>query len=254
MSHHLDLTQCVSLEMLEHLQQTSQLSLQSELFCEVDGMSGPTVVVNALTYAHYMSLWLSIVFYVASFGYRELYLLFFGLGLTIDGWINYGLRYAFKQPAPIEGCGDQYGMPSFEVQNTTFFITMGISFAIFYRTHMRFFFLVLMTCAPPAVGIAVIQLNYNTPAQVFFGCLTGILTGSLYQFLLYYVVRHWFPRIAQWRWVRAMGWVDSMATGSNLEELQRHLYYLWKKQFPGNKSISAKEAEVFFTDPLSTYE
>ena len=215
---------------MSHYEQLTAYAYQN--CCDVEHMDAP-VLFHWLALGQLASFYVSLVIFIVAWSRHEIYILFFSLGLALDGLLNYGLQQLIQDPVPVDGCGGPYGMPSFQVQHTAFFVTFALTYAQFYKSHLRLLFCITLPAFLFWVCVAQILLNFNTPAQVIVGVLVGQWSIP-YQIVLYFAVEPFFPTILGWRWVRTLGYVDTLCTGYNLKETGQRIEEIIEREFPGD--------------------
>jgi len=165
---------------------------------EVNWFSGFLV---ALDY-YPLALWLG-TFSISIYS-NDLFLALLGVWLTLDWWVNKGLRWAIRQPPPTPGCGARFEMPSFSAQEATMFITVLWLFMVLYGYRalpVRAFGLVFFA---GIVMYARVYIGLASPAQLIVGALVGLASGLLFHALVYWLVRPRVGEILAWRVCRHM--------------------------------------------------
>lgn len=155
------------------------------------------------------------LFFIGIFWFKDIYLFFVSLGLTLDSLINWGLRTLVADPVPddaIKHVDDplEYGMPSALVEHAMFASIIFLTYAFFWRVHLRFGPFVFISGYPTLVAAGQLVLKFNTPLQIVVGAAVGAILGLLYQLLLFYVVAPLFPKLMGTRIVRFCGYSNQL--------------------------------------------
>ncbi len=151
-----------------------------------DGWHRLAVLLN------YFSLWLTLVLWVGTFKYKELYLFFFSLAITLGSLLNAGLQHVIRESPITPGCGDTFENPSLITQTAFFFVATIWTFPMFWNRPIRAWWFFLLSLISPAAVYVRLFLGYNTPWQVFTGGLVGLGFAILFQGIMYFLV---FPQI-----------------------------------------------------------
>lgn len=147
------------------------------------------------------------LFFISIFWFKDIYLFFVSLGLTLDSLINWGLRQAIQDPVPDDALQRdngslEYGMPSFMVEHSMFVSIIFLTYAFFWRVKLRTGPMIFIFSYPCLVAAAQLVLQFNTPLQTVVGAAVGILLAVLYQLFLFYVVVPLFPKLMGTRLVK----------------------------------------------------
>lgn len=162
-----------------------------------------------LVTTRYSPLIITLVMYVSGLWYRELYLLLFGVGLTLDNLLNKALQMAIDERVPQKSCGGPLGMPSELAQHIAFFYAMLVTFPILYSQRMGLSKALILALGAALVYAAQVELGYNTPEQVLVGSVVGTLFGFVYQLVIYTLLYPYFNTILSWSLVDWCGYADS---------------------------------------------
>ncbi len=102
------------------------------------------------------------------------------------------------------------GMPSFEVQQTTFFVASVLIFRMQWRApHIRVLHVVALLVLHVVVSYISLFFNLNSAAQVVVGGAFGAAFALLYQLLVFCLPYPHFDAILGWRLVRWFGYADT---------------------------------------------
>jgi len=156
---------------------------------------------------------------------RDLHTFFYGLGVILNGLLNYVLKHTIKEARPSPPMGqssgyirdstklfEEYGMPSSHSQFMWFVSTYMTLFVFVRLRHQESTLLKAAWCvACLTLSILVaygrIYLHYHTWSQVAWGSFIGYAMAMLWFFLVHLVLTPLFPWIAslkvcEWLMVR----------------------------------------------------
>jgi len=138
-----------------------------------------------LATTRYVGPLLTLLMYVVGLRYKELYLLLFGLGLSLDGYTNVAWRYVLRDDARVVAtCGDAYvpfASPSYQAQHTAFFVTFALTYIGLYRPRAKLWHFLLLAVFALAVFYADRELNYHTERALLAGAYIGALNAVVWQ-------------------------------------------------------------------------
>jgi len=164
---------------------------------------------RVLVLTRYTPVFITLLMYVSGLWYKEIYLLLFGIGLSLDSAINSALQELIAEPVPEKHCGGPYGMPSDFAQHTAFLYAMLATFPILYSQRIGLLNSSILTLVVALVFAAQTHLHYNTREQVLVGSCVGALLGFAYQLGLYTFVYPYFNTILCCAPLSTFGYVDS---------------------------------------------
>jgi hypothetical protein len=191
----------------------SNLALGTVMNCQIEQGRISAMVMDIIAFTRISTLVIMIGVYGLALFQRDVYFLFLSVGLTADWALNLVLTYIIQQPAPVEGCGDYYGMPCYQCEHTAFLFAIALSFFVCYGVRVR----------PNAIAFAALLwfgaafgnyfLRYNTAGQVVVGTLIGFYFGIAYQAIIWKFVSPYFKDIEQDEWnALACGYTSSFSS------------------------------------------
>ena len=106
--------------------------------------------------------------------------------------INWGIRLAVGQPGPEFGCEPSVQVPAL----ATDLLTMSTVFLLISSSYsfdfpVRWYKLLMITIFGPLAIYSRVYLKFNTPGQLLWGVLSGLVMGILWSILIYYVLSRW---------------------------------------------------------------
>jgi len=164
-----------------------------------------------------------ITFFVAK---RDLHTLVYGIGVILNGILNYVLKHTIKEPRPNSGSHsktlgahskgvirdstklfEEYGMPSSHSQFMWFVSVYMLLFVMFRLHHQKSCFqtlwksLLCCTCLGLAglVSFGRIYLHYHTWSQVIWGMAIGSSSALIWFLIVNFLFTPCFPWIASTR-------------------------------------------------------
>lgn len=143
------------------------------------------VLTTLLAPTRYVGPLLTLLMYVAGLRYKELYLLLFGLGLSLDGYANVAWRYVLRDTErPVATCADAYApfaSPSYQAQHTAFFVTFALTYIGLYRPRAKLWHFVLLAAFAVVVFYADRRLNYHSERALLAGAYVGAFNAFVWQ-------------------------------------------------------------------------
>jgi len=168
-----------------------------------------SLISRIFVLTRFSSIAITLIMYFSGIWYRELYLLIFGIGLSLDSLLNTLLQNIIEQPVPNEGCGGEFGMPSELSQHILFFYTMLVTFPILYTQSAGIVNIAIVTLVTSFVCAAQVHLGYNDSAQVAAGAVIGSTFGFVYQMIVFLTIYPRFNWILDTWLISAFGYIDS---------------------------------------------
>ena len=184
-----------------------------------------------LVLTRYTTLAITLALYGVGLRYRELYLLLLGFGVTANGLVNWLLKLAFAQPVPVGTCGTDVlqcvarpddasvppgtlvacGMPSFEVQDTTFLVAALLLYAFHWRhPAMRSTHFALAVVWVAIVAYAHAFFAFNSAGQIVGAGVAGVGMAALWHAFVALFLYPRFDATLRWSVVQWMGYRDSL--------------------------------------------
>jgi hypothetical protein len=141
-----------------------------------------------------------VALYTFSLRWRELWLLGFGVGLTLNAFLNGVLVVLIADRVPIEGCGGPYDLPSRVAQHAAFFITSILTYSFQYRSpHFHGYYQAALAFWALIVPYALVYFNFNSGAQLLAAALVGSVFAFVWQVLvMYYLLAPHFDVVTSW--------------------------------------------------------
>jgi len=142
--------------------------------------------VLALFYYSYLVLSLLLLGYGAR--RRELWIAWFGLGLSLDALENAAAQALLRTPRLLAACGEGYAMPSTATQHAAFVTTSGVLLSMmWYAPHFRHAYYAGAHVLLAGVTASSLYFHFATPAQAFAGAALGAANAASWA-LAYYVL------------------------------------------------------------------
>lgn len=155
------------------------------LFTVLNCAAPDTALTTLLAVTRYVGPLLTLTMYAVGFYYKELYLLFFGFGLTLDGYTNVAWRFVLRDTVrAVDTCGDAYlpfQSPSYQAQHTAFFATFVLTYIGLYRPRAKLWHFFLLALFALAVFYAERRLNYHTERALLAGAYIGAFNAFVWQ-------------------------------------------------------------------------
>lgn len=155
-------------------------------------------------------LTMTLVIFGASVRRSEFIMFYGGLTLSVNLWLNYGLRRAFQQPGPAPPCGGNFQMPALATQHSVciaLFVLLVVA-AWSLRVSMRNMSVLMAFVG--TVTYARIYIGKNSAQQLMagvgFGTLMALASFFLYRWLIHPYVEH----IIRWPIVRWFGFANTL--------------------------------------------
>jgi hypothetical protein len=165
-----------------------------------------------LAIGHYAPQLITVWLFGVGVWRRQLYLVLFGFGLLFDDLVCRVGNAVLPSDASVRvspGCLPVYGDAlSYQVQQTTFFVTFGLGYAVLYRARANLHHIGLAVWLHAAVAIGMHQLNQSTREAVLAGAAVGALDALVYQTLLHWLIVPHFAYIL----ATAPRWLDCRDT------------------------------------------
>lgn len=106
--------------------------------------------------------------------------------------INWGIRLAVNVPGPQFGCEPSVQVPALATDLLTFAtLFLMIMSAYAFDFPIRWYKMLMITIFAPIAIYSRVFLKFNTPGQLLWGVLAGLVMSILWSLLIYYVLRRW---------------------------------------------------------------
>src|SRR5271165_4506964 len=130
----------------------------------------------ALAVLRYAPQTITFLLYFGGLRYRELYLLLFALGLTLNSLINVALNALIVTPPRVATCIPLHGATfSWQVQQTAFFVIFSIGFMALYRPRTKLWHIFVLLLFYVATVVATHMLNNDYSNAIVSGGAVGAL-------------------------------------------------------------------------------
>lgn len=135
-----------------------------------------------------------ILFYFASWVLRDVYLLVFGMGMTLSGMINVGFQYMLAHEwGPVERCYE--GNPSPSTNMMFFAYTAFMVYAMQHHYSVRPLVVCICTWAPVMTAFANMYFNRGGFSEQYYAALLGSAIGWVWQTFVNAVIEPRFPAL-----------------------------------------------------------
>lgn len=142
---------------------------------------------------------------------QEIYLFLLSLGLSFNWLICFFFQQVvFKQNGAFPNCGSPLQMPSFASQQIVFFQTMVAFYAICWTKKIYWTNTILLHFFSSLVVWARIFIGINTVQQLLVGAIFGLVLGTFYHCVLFYLIYPHFKTILKWKIMKWRGFEDSL--------------------------------------------
>ena len=192
--------------------------------------------------ARYLPQLLAFALYVVGLWHRELYLLFFGLGVTVSSLLNWGVNALLSEHASVRivTCVPLHGaVLSFETQQIAFFTAFLVSYICLYEapaTTLQYFLIVGVLSV---AFVGDVLLNYHREQAIISGAVLGFVLAFLYQWFLYVAAVPLFPWLERKVWVRWFDYRDTLCNTRSTSALGTSVLQMFDATFgtDGNKLV-----------------
>jgi len=173
-----------------------------------------TGVYALLRYAPYF---ITIVMYVASFWYKQIYLLFFSIGLTLDGYLNEAINDAVNRPPRMQRCPPLWGTAvAYEIEHAAFFITFALGYMSLYRPRTKLWHIALLFLWYALIVSGAHFMHFHHSDAIVNGAILGTFVALTYQVLLHWIFVPRLCRMLQNRLVVYWGYIDTLCYGDTV--------------------------------------
>jgi hypothetical protein len=204
----------VSLTLLPSRQ--SSFLFEVELFtllrCQPYEQSWSSALLALLRYAPQV---ITFLLYFGGLRYKELYLLLFGLGLSLNSVVNQLLNRLLPSEPRVTTCTPMHGAGiSWQAQQVAFFTLFSLGYAALYQARLKLWHTVALTTFLALTVLSQDALNYHTTEATVIGAVLGCLLALLYQSFLYAVIVPSFRIVLRSSLVRYLAYQDTLCFDS----------------------------------------
>lgn len=197
-------------------------------------------LTSLLALARYAPQLLTFTLYITGLWHKELYLLLFGIGMSLSTLLNWAFNSLTGDAVPprVATCIPVHGaVLSFESQQIAFFITFAMGYVVLYEAGARVWHMLLLVSIFALVFLGDHMLNYHTAEAIVAAATLGSVLAFCYQWLLYILVVPSFPYVLQSRYVRYFGYDDTLCYSVSLSSLGRYVLRGFDERFPAGDQI-----------------
>ena len=192
--------------------QATSAIFEIELFtyqnCQPYEHSWTSALLSLMRYVPHV---ITFVLYFAGLRYKELYLLLFGVGLTISSSTNQLLNGLLGAPLRVSSCVALHGPSiSWQAQQAAFFVMFSLAYASLYQARLKLWHAFALELFLALAVIAQEFLNYHTPQATIAGAALGIFVAVLWQLFLYAVIVPSFSIVLRSTFVQYMAYQDTL--------------------------------------------
>lgn len=203
-----------------------------------------TGVYALLRYAPYF---ITIALYIASFWYKQIYLLFFSFGLTLDGLINEAINDAVNRPPRTPKCPPLWGTAvAYEIETSSFFVTFILGYMTLYRPRTKLWHILLLFIWLALNVSGAHFMHFHHSDAIVNGAILGTFLALTYQVLLHWIFVPSMCRVLRYRLVRYWGYIDTLC---NADVVPRHIviHENFTREFGSNreKQLDYEKVEKF---------
>lgn len=201
-------------------------------------------MTSLLALARIMPQILTFSLYIIGFWHKELYLLLFGIGMSISTLINWGINeLAGDTTEPrVATCIPVHGaVISFESQQTAFFVTFVMGYIALYEARARIWHLLLLVAIFALVFFGDHLLNYHTAEATVAAALLGSLLAFCYQWLLYVAIVPTFPHVLRSRYMRMLNYEDTLCYTCSMTDFGRYVLSGFDARFGSSGIVTMPE-------------
>lgn len=221
----------------------ASLLLEIELWaltnCQPFQQSWMAAVLAVLRYAPQT---ITFLLFFGGLRYREIYLLLFAFGLTLNSLLNLALNALIMTAPRVATCVPLHGATfSWQVQQTAFFVIFSIGFMALYRPRTKLWHIFILLLFYVATVVATHMLNNDFANAIVSGAVVGTLMAFLYQWFLYFIIVPTFPMLLKKPWVRYWDYRDTLC---NCDTTPKHVVVLenLNMQFPYDQAMLQRDA------------
>ena len=162
----------------------------------------------------YAPYFIMIVLYVASFWYKQIYLLFFSLAMSLDGFLNEALNNRFARPWRKPGCPPLWGAAvSYQVENAAFFITFVLGYMSLYRPRTKLWHIMLLFLYYALTVSGMHFMHFHHSDAIVNGAIVGTFTALTVQVLLHWLIVPRLCHMLSLRLIVYWGYMDTLSGG-----------------------------------------
>ncbi len=202
------------------------LVVPDDAFLEVDALihtiCGPyeqswmNGVYALLRYAPYF---ITIILYVASFYYKQIYLFFVGIGLSLDGYVNSVINERIPTRPRVETCAPLWGSTvSYEVQNAAFFTTFVVGYMSLYQPRTKLWHITLVFIYFSLTISGAHFMHFHFSNAISDAAMIGAIDALVWQLLLHWILVPRLSLLLRARLIAYWGYVDTMVLGNRVSQ------------------------------------
>lgn len=188
-----------------------EVELWTLLHCQPFQQSWEAALLSLLRYAPTV---VTLVVFAIGVRYSEIYLIWFGFGLSGSDTLNWLLNELIERAPRVATCPPIFGAAiARQVQYVAFFTVFAFTYMSLYRPRLRLWQLVGVVLFYYLTIIAMHLLNYDFNDAILSGAALGTFLALAYQSFLFFVVIATFPHQLRSRLLRWWGAQDTLCVG-----------------------------------------
>lgn len=173
-----------------------------------------TWMATVLALTRYTPQVITFLMYFIGLFRKEIYLLVFGVGLSLDSTVGVLIGELVDVAPRVESCAPVHSAAvAYQVQHGAFFITFALGYMSLYRPRVKFWHLSLIVLFFVAVVVGAHLLNYYSSEAILSGAALGSMNAFIYQSLVHWLLVPYFPVFLCSRFNRYWCYADNLCTG-----------------------------------------
>lgn len=195
---------------------------------------------------------ITVLLYIAGFYYKELYLFYFGIGLYLNSELNELLNVLVVREPRIATCPPTQGAAfAWQVQQMAFFTTILLGYATLYRPRVKLWHILLVQVLFMLTVVGADMLNYHHTDAIVMGAAVGSMWALLYGSAGYFFIVPSFGFLRSTRFVRYMGYDDSLCSGANAVPACVIVLENFDKTFPDDRPLARRPVREFIAREIN---
>ena len=156
-------------------------------------------------------VWLAILLFGTTLMHRDIYYSLFSLVFFIDWFINWGLREAIGEEGPTK-CTSQFQNPAYAGEAVVLIaLWLLLTSGPFLRMRLNWIVWFMLSVFVPIAIFARMWLHQNTPQQIMWGALAGLLSAMIWvPVCVYLLASPKFYEFIVWKRFMFMHFADTL--------------------------------------------
>ncbi len=179
--------------------------------------------------ADYFPLIITVAMFAIALYHYDIYFFLISLILTFDWGLNVALQYIIRQPPRYHDCGSKYEMPSCSTQHGLLFMTIVLTFFVFWRERISISKLFLANFLVTFVITARVYLGVNTVLELVIGAIVGVVEGLFFQLIIYFFIYPNFDNIVSWKAAIFIGLKNNVCRKKMVDQDMVNKWYIFMR-------------------------